>query len=380
MKSKLSWIFFVPFTVAAIFVKLAQVIMPDGALFGLSDMQLDYVCIACVAVIFLFALIFCLADRKISPYYIPHRNFAAGILGLILALLFAADGANRIYHIFGSGRIEVLDVIEAVLLALSAVVFVVLGLSHSFSNKESKRFALFNIMPALLCAVRMVRCFVGFTTISITLADVCRLVCYIFATLFFFNYAVALSLTQAKNAVKSCFIYGFPAVAALLSYAAAALISSFDVNEIFDGIDLLEISVMGLYIFAFVVELTIFVKDKDHMVVEGVDDVDYKELDEGREDMNGTGFVVTGLDDDERPDTPESSYLNTADTNDFLYQETTEDTADNAEVSSHNDIDDFITEVVNSPNDVSDQEGVGYSDRLDEIDKLIVEISEDLYG
>lgn len=380
MKSKLSWILFVPLMLAAVCAKLAQVLLPDGAVFGLTDMQLDYVMIGCVVLIFLFTLVMCLVDKKISPYYVPHRNIPAGILGLLLAVLFAGDGADRLYHIVGSGSFEILEIAEAVFLALSAIVFVVLGLSHSFKNRETKRLSLFYVMPAFLCAVRMIICFVSFTTISITLADVTRLVCYIFATLFFFNYAVALSLSQAKNAVKSCFIYGFPAVAALLAYSAHALVSGFNFDDLFENFDAVEMALMGLYILAFIFELTIFAKDKDHVIIEGVDDVDYKDLDEDREDMNEEGFVVTGVEDEERMEQPESSYLTTADTTDFLYQDTSKSAEKPAAFGEPaGDVNDYITTVVDTPDNRSDKKSSDYGDRLDEIDKLILEISEDLY-
>lgn len=371
MISKLSWILFVPFTAAAVFLKLAETILPDGAVYGLSDLQLDYVVVGCVAVIFLFALIMCLADRKISPYYQPHRNIAAGIFGILLAVVCAADGADRIYNIIGSGSIDVMEMIETVLLMLTAVVFVVLGLTHFTAKATAKGFVLFNIIPALLCAVRLVRCFIGFTTISIVLADILTLICYIFATMFFFNYAVALSLTEAKHATKSCFIFGFPAVAALLAYGVNLAYTSLNLVDIMANIAMAEILLIALYIFSFIFEMTIFVKDKEHVVIEGIDNEEYEELkDESQEDI-----VVTGLDDDERLDEP-SSYLSTADTSDFLYQETPNENDKKENNDYHGgDLDDFITEVVATEDD--DHDGSVYGDRLDEIDKLILEISGD---
>ena len=377
MISKLSWILFIPLTLAAAFCKLAQTILPDGAIFGLSDMMLDYVVIGCVALIFLFALIMCLCDRKISKYYLPHRNFGAGILGILLALVMAADGADAIYRIIGADKINVLAIIEAVMLILAAIVFVVMGLTHSFSNKNKKGFSLLYVMPALLCAVRLIRCFVEFTTISITLADVTRLFCYIFATMFFFNYAVTLSLTEAKNAVKSCFIYGFPASAALIAYATGNLYANFDTDNIMNNAHYVEIALMGLYILAFLIELTIFVKDKDHVIIEDEDDVYYKDIHDG-EISDSEDFVVTGVDDEDRAETPASSYISTADTSDFLYQEKKDDS--NRESSYYkaaiNDVNDYITVESANENDKDDRP-LSYTEQLDEIDKLILEISGD---
>ena len=380
MTSKMSWIFFVPFTAAAVFLKLAQTILPDGAILGLSDMLLDYAVLGCIAIVFLFSLLMCVIDRKIAQYYLPHRNIPAGIFGVLVAIVLAADGANRVYNLLSSGNIDVLEIIESVLLLLSAIVFIVMGLTHSFQNRDNKHFSLFNVMPALLCAIRMVRCFVGFTTISITLADIVILFCYIFSTLFFFNYAVAISLTEAKHAVKSCFIFGFPAVCALLAYGVSAAYTGFNLEDIFSNAGFAEMILFALYIFAFLIELTAFVKDRDHVIIADYDDQDYAEIDE-KADVD-ENFVVTGLDDDERVPTA-SSYLTTADTDDYLYTVSKkpegEDEADEYSKVSQSDREGYITEVIdrNEKDVVNDKEPKGYDDSLDEIDRIILSISED---
>ena len=373
MISKLSWIFFVPFAGAAAFLMLARTLMDDGAVFGLSDMMLGYAAIACVAAVFLFTLIFCLCDRKISHYYQPHRNFVAGIFGLMLAVVFAADGANRVYSLLGSGTVEVLEVIEAVLLMFSSIVFIVLGLTHSFVNRDNRHLALINVVPALLCAVRLIRVFVGFTTISITVADVPLLFCYIFATLFFFNFAVAISMTEAKHAVKSCFIYGFPAAAALLAYGAAKAYTSFDLYDIFANILIFELLITAAYILAFLAELTIFTKDRDHVRFVDIDE-DYREL--SKEDIEmGDDYVVTGVSDDDRPETS-SSYLTGTDTSGYIYTEQKRPEEPETKVMDPEDDSDYITKVVDNENDKTND--AVYNDRLDEIDKLILEISGDI--
>ena len=379
MVSKLSWIFFVPFTAAAVFLSLAKTVLPEGAVFGLSDLMLDYAVIGCALAVFLFTLIFCLFDRRISPYYLPHRNIPAGVFGLLLAVVCAADGANGVYHLFSSGAVEVLPLIESVLLMLTSVVFIVLGLTHSFRGHDNRHMSLVNVIPALLFAMRLVICFVSFTTISITLADVTLLFCYIFATLFFFNYAVAISLTEADHAVKSCFIYGFPAVTMMIAYGVGKALTEFSVTDIFSDALMAELLLAALYIVSFLTEMTIFIKDRDHVIIDG-DDGEYRELKE--EDINpGEDFVVTGLDDDERPDSAVSDYFAATGTEGFIYHDQTEE--DKTPVSSYygtSDPADYITESSASPYDHkrSDKKNSERPDRLDEIDKLILEISGDI--
>ena len=369
MKSKLSWIPFVPLFLVACFCKAAQLIFPEGTLLGLSNLQLEYFYLAAVVLIFLFTMLFCLLDKKISPYYLPHRNIPAGLIGFVLALAFAADGAMSMFHIIGSGSIDALRLIEAILLLLSAIVFVVLGLTHSLKGSEGKRFALFNVIPAILCAIRMILAFVSFTKINIRHADVANLVCYVFATMFFFNYAVALSLTKAKNAVKSCMIFGFPAVAALIPYGAIKLIFSFDTQELANNLPGAQAVLMGLYILAFLIELCAFVKDRDSVRIIDEDEAEEVKVEA---DAKKDGYVTGDV--DEAEDERESSYLHTADTSDFLYQETK--TVDTTPVSNNEkELDSYITET--SKEDAADSDRPrDYTSRLDEIDKLILEISE----
>ncbi len=372
MKFKLTWIPFIPLALVACFCKLAQGLMPEGALFGLSALTLDYIYMGLVALIFIAALILTLADRKMAPYYAPVRNIPAGILGVGLALTLAGDGADTLIRVFGAGQINVLNILNGVLSLLSAVVFVVLGFNHILNRKEGKRFVLMNAMPAILCAVRMILCFVQFTTISIRLADVSSLVCYIFATLFFFNYAVSLSLIKSKSALKNTVIFGFPAVAALLPYALYQLMFFFDTDNILSNIRPFEIFLMGLYIFAYLMEVTCFLRDKDSVrIIENEQPVEQEEVVEN--DVKAEDFITGTSAEDEADRSESSSYLTTQDTSDFLYQETPVTDDNVVTEAAERNMDGYLTKIeVETPDDRPKD----YEKRLDEIDKLILEISE----
>ena len=153
MKTKLAWIPFVPLFLAAGFLKLAQGFMPDGGLMGLSSLQLDYCYIGACVLIFLFTLLFVLLDKKIAQYYLPHKNFPAGLTGIVLSLLLAADGGFTIFQVFSSGKISVLEILGAVLSLLSAVVFIVLGLKELIFDQRDPRDLLRRQDDPQLCAV-----------------------------------------------------------------------------------------------------------------------------------------------------------------------------------------------------------------------------------
>lgn len=392
MTSKLSWIPFIPLTIAAAFFKLAQYVLPDGSILGLSDMALDYLTIGCAVAVFLGSLILCVADRRISVYYQAHRNIPAGIFALLLALICAADGANQIYLSLSAGKVEALQIVEAVLLLLASIIFIVYGMTHAFVNRDNKHFALFNLMPALLCAVRLVRCFVSFTTISIRMADVTLLFCYVFATLFFFNLAVTISLTEAKHAVKSCFIFGFPAATMLIAYSIHAFASSFNADDLLSNAVMAELMLMALYIISFLLEMTIFIKDRDQVTIKTGEEADDIEIEE--EDINDANYVLRGTQQDDS-DEPEDAYgyLRSADISDYLIDVVEKPDAAEQEQIDQSDATGYImavekpdktldTPVVELQEEVASEETADAdytSTRLDEIDKLILELSEDYH-
>ena len=370
MKSKLSWIPFVPLALLGCFLKIGQGLLPEGSILGLSNLALEYLYLGCVALIFVFAVIFTAVDKKIAAYYLPRRNIFAGIVGLVLALLLAADGANELFRNFSSGKVDVLGVVGAVLALLSAIVFIVLGLNYVFRRKEGKQFSLLNVIPALYFGIEMILSFVSFTTISIRLADVSRLICYVFATMFFFNYALMLSLTKAKRAVKNCFVFGLPAVAVMLPYGAYHLAFSFNSESIMDNVRPLELLMLGLFVLCVLIEISVHVKSEEEL--EFVTD-DIPEIDISKEKVEGFIASNQGEDDNDTEQEQDTSVLESRDTEDFLYQEQNrEDEEEEDSEEKKAEAANFLTEVYE---DDEDDRPKDYESRLDEIDKLILEIN-----
>ncbi|MBQ6412141.1 MAG: hypothetical protein IJI19_01510 [Ruminococcus sp.] len=370
MKSKLSWIPFVPLALLGCFLKIGQGLLPEGSILGLSNLALEYLYLGCVALIFVFAVIFTAVDKKIAAYYLPRRNIFAGIVGLLLALLLAADGANAIFRNFSSGKVDVLGVVGAVLALLSAIVFIVLGLSYVFRRKEGKQFSLLNVIPALYFGIEMILSFVSFTTMSIRLADVSRLICYVFATMFFFNYALMLSLTKAKRAVKNCFVFGLPAVAVMLPYGAYHLAFSFNSESMMDNVRPLELLMLGLFVLCVLIEISVHVKREEEL--EFVTD-DIPKIDVSKEKVEGFIASNQGEDENDTEQEQDTSVLESRDTEDFLYQEQEreEEEEENSEEKKA-EAANFLTEVYE---DDEDDRPKDYESRLDEIDKLILEIN-----
>ena len=291
MTSKLSFITFIPFTLLAVAARVASLFFLDenGLFMGLNALTLSYVSIACALFILLFAVIFCLVDKKTASVYVIKRNIPAALFGILLAVALACDGANRAFVALRSATFSALEITEIILTILCAVVFVVLGLNHFVGNGGVKGISVFYLVPALWSAFRLVVCFLDFTTVSVMVSDVSILACYIFSTLFLFNYAMIIALMKGKSPVRSAFIYGMPAVTMLLSYSVYEICGLFRYGTasftLFDSLPVFELALLALYIISFIIEMSIFVKKKDEIELldeekeEAYEDVDDPDAD-----------------------------------------------------------------------------------------------------
>ncbi len=432
MTCKLSWITFIPFTLLAVASKVIQLFYLDenGLFMGLNSLTLSYVAIACALIVLLFGAIFSFTDKKTAPVYIIKQNAPAGIFGLLLSVALACDGANRAFMAFKSATYNFIEITDISLTVLCAVVFVVLSLNHFVGNGGVKGISVFYLIPAIWSAFRLVSCFLDFTTISIMVADVTILACYIFATLFLFNYAMIIALMEGKSPVRSAFIYGMPAVTILLSYGVYEIINTLRYTSstfsFFESIEIFELALMGLYFLAFIVEMSVFVKKKDEIeilgediedvyedVYEDVDDPDAdiinalgnsitngNRLDEAVEGVPRSGFNSDHLaiDDEVFIEVAQASMnsfnndKNDMDMRSFIYGTAPSDDDYVMPVKLNTEDEENEEEVIDESDDVfiTDEDGTYFEEdeekeikeevideKLDRIDKLILEITED---
>ncbi|MBQ8057240.1 MAG: hypothetical protein IJ275_02765 [Ruminococcus sp.] len=420
MTSKLSWIAFVPFTLAALAIKVIQLFFlgPDGTFYGFNSLMLSYLAIACAVIVMLFAVIFCLIDKKTAQVYMINRNPVAGITGLLLAVSMACEGANRAFYAFrsmGAGFFEIADI---VLTIICAIVFVVLGLNHFVGNGGVKGLAVFYLVPALWSAFRLVKCFLAFTTVSIAVTDVTILACYIFTTMFLFNYAMIVALMKGKSPVRAAFIYGLPAVTVLLSHSIYEMVYTYwyaGVNfNLFNHLDSIELLLLAVYILAFVIEMSAKVRRNDEIEIIEDADYEYGEIDDPDAD------IVDALSNSKKygnkPDETVRKVLREGNNEDFLAEDdqvfievAQASMSETDDYDSDVDVSDFIYGQAPSEDDlvmpIADNEGVDYESQkedaehyitkgdstydedddtnasggfsMDRIDQLILEISED---
>lgn len=420
MTSKLSWIAFVPFTLAALAIKVIQLFFlgPDGTFYGFNSLMLSYLAIACAVIVMLFAVIFCLIDKKTAQVYMINRNPVAGITGLLLAVSMACEGANRAFYAFRSMGADFFEIADIVLTIICAIVFVVLGLNHFVGNGGVKGLAVFYLVPALWSAFRLVKCFLAFTTVSIAVTDVTILACYIFTTMFLFNYAMIVALMKGKSPVRAAFIYGLPAVTVLLSHSIYEMVYIYwyaGVNfNLFNHLDSIELLLLAVYILAFVIEMSAKVRRNDEIEIIEDADYEYGEIDDPDAD------IVDALSNSKKygnkPDETVRKVLREGNNEDFLAEDdqvfievAQASMSETDDYDSDVDVSDFIYGQAPSEDDlvmpIADNEGVDYESQkedaehyitkadstydedddtnasggfsMDRIDQLILEISED---
>lgn len=417
MTSRLSWIAFVPFALLAFATKVVQMMFldADGMFMGLSNLQLSYIAIGCSLFVFIIAIVFAIIDKKTAPVYLLNRNLVSGLLGFVMAVLLACDGANRAYSVFRTMDLSIFNIADVLLTILCAVVFVVLGLNHFVGNGGVRGLAVFYLIPTLWSALRLISCFLKFTTVSITITDVTILACYIFATLFLFNYAMIVSVMKGRSPVKSAFIYGLPAVIVLLSYGMYEMYGALKATNFlfFSNIEIFELLVLGMYILTFVIELTFNVRTKDEIeyITDG-DGEEYDELDDPDSDImdalsnsitNGNSpdkpvAVNTDLYTEDHLSIDDQVFIDVAqnsmnsdydsdddvDTSDFIYGAIPNDDEVIMPIDQTDDYTVDLNSAESADGYISNEEGA-YSDEeveeenletdMDRIDKLILEIS-----
>ena len=425
MTSKLSWITFIPLTLAALGIKIVQLFFlePSGTFFGFNSLMLSYLAIACAVVTMLFAVIFCMIDKKIAQVYVINKNVFAGITGLLLAVSMACEGANRAFYAFRSFGADFFEITDIVLTIVTAIVFVVLGLNHFVGNGGVKGLSVFYLIPALWSAFRLVKCFLSYTTVSITVTDVTILACYIFATLFLFNYATIVAIMKGKSPVRAAFIYGMPAVITLLSYSVYQIVYTYYyLNRnfnLFTDLNSIELFLLSIYILAFIVEMSAKVRCKDEIEIieevnsdqeyEGISDPDSDIVDTlsnsikygNKPDETVRKVLKEGAKEDFLAEDDQvfievaqasmnetDNYVSEEELSDFIYGQAPQDddlvmpTADNAGdqyEAQQEDAEYYITKA-DSTYDTEEEEEKPHEFSMDRIDQLILEISEDEFN
>lgn len=268
MKIKLSWIFFIPVFIAAAVLRIAQpVFQSQGqSTFGLTGVSVAYASAVLAAALLVICGALSLVDKKTSGIYISGKNPVSGILSFLTAVVLSADCATAVINCLSTGDFQVLAVIDILLLVVAAVAFIVIGAGFLKGKNYTMGMSVLILMPAVWCCVRTFKTFWGYTTYSVTSIDMTDLIAYILLTFYFFFMASVLAVMSGKNPVKSCFVYGLPAMVMLFGYCLSKItyvvLGMSEIKSFFD-VEFLEFLLFGLLILSNLVTLTRKAKTKE---------------------------------------------------------------------------------------------------------------------
>lgn len=369
IKSKLSWILFIPVTVFAVVIKVLQTL---GFSFPVEDYMVSYFITALILAMFLINIIFIAVDRKASPVYILRRNIPAAVFALLSAIFITSNSVLTVIDQIQLSQYSAVSLLSAVAGVLSAVVLVVVSIAHfQGANLSPSTGGYLLVLPIWACLMLITE-FLDIRTVSVVTVDPAKLFSLVFIMIFLFEISMLLTTVEGKNPVKSCFLYGFPMIAFSLTYGVKEIIDIF-VNG-FDYIEsssAFELICLSLYALSFITEISRFCKTKDEQIVE-YDDPDAKEptTDFGIDDAD---LVVSSDDNDGDDDDDDGYYSSVAkDMGDFITS-SNEKASHYAQDGGNTEYDTADKEAVAKPevNEVTDEQ----QQRLGEIDELIAQIN-----
>lgn len=366
MKSKLSWIPFIPVVFAAVFLRIYQVLFIDsGVDKGFLDSGLvSIIFVGSIVALFVILAIFCFADKKTAPEYDIGRNIFAGFFAILTGALLLTDAVLLVMQMISAGLFDWISGIDVLLSLAGGAMIFVMGISSLTGYNRAKHMPFLMLLPTVWCCGRLVLTFASYTAISPAAKDMSDLVYMVFATLFLFNVSMVYIKLKGKNPVKACFLYGLPAVVVIFAYAGAlfaSLIQSGQGVDFFANIRVFEFLSFALYILFFLLELTAGAKGKQKEDALAVDTAPQKEQQLHVSHENARQSLKSGQAAD--PETARAEAIMAK-----------VEEADRKK----NDLVDYVGYY---NRDVQDQtkkdDGLSdYASKLDDIDRLILELSE----
>lgn len=294
MKAIINWIFLIPVLVFSVGIELYLTLNPSGAqsFFGMDANGISEIII--IAIVSLFALTFVLSllDRKTSPVHILRHNYPAGISAVAAAFALAGDTASSVAEAMRGSGLAAMDIIVVVASALAAIALLLVGINHCTASNTKNTVALLYLAVPLWCAVHLLSRFMSHTAQPVAMSDTMDLVMYVFLAVFFMYSMMVVSMINGKNPVKAAIFWGAPAIVATFVYTTSLLggILNNETVSLFDYLQVITYGFLGLYVLAFVSELSFMSGTKDEIRVmenaEETPDDEYIEVTEASDDTS----------------------------------------------------------------------------------------------
>lgn len=271
MKAIINWIVLIPVLVLSISVELFAALNPEGAqsFFGMDVNGITEIVI--IAVVALFAVFYLLSlfDRKTSPVHSLRHNYPAGICCVIAAFSLIGGTAANVAEAVRANGLSAIEIIVTLASALAAVALLLVGINHCTASNTKNATALFYLSVPVWCAVHLISRFMTHTAEPVAMADTLDLVMYVFLAVFFMYAMMVVSLVNGNNPVKAAVYWGAPASVASLVYAISVVGSTINTEgaSVFDYLEAVTCASIGLYILAFVAELSFMSKTVEQQYV-----------------------------------------------------------------------------------------------------------------
>lgn len=326
MKVKFSVIPFIPAVLAMLALRVMSVVGVDanGKFLGMDRMALSYIVIGIALALFLVCIVINIFDRKTAPVYPVKKNFAAGALAILSGIAVIASSCVSLLEITTDSEYFMMGVISAVFSIPAGFALMIMSKVHFTGKSTVSGASILYVFPALWGCTELVFEFLNATKVSISATDLTGLFCFIFITLYYFSHSMVVSRIKGRNPVKSCFIYGLPAVALTISHGVYMIVTT-----LHEGISYLPIVnavsfiVLGCYALSFIIEMTFNSYTKDQLE------------------------VVESLPEGEKMEEEEEKYVDTKGYDDLVFSNSASSTDPNVDpsddyYSSAKGLDDFI--------------------------------------
>lgn len=289
MRSIVKWIIYVPVCLLSLLLIFFSCLAPESVqtMLGVDANSVARIVTFATVGVFVLFVLFSIFDRSTSPVHLLKKNYFCGITGVLSAFSMAAIVALDASSMFRTGEVGVMSILTIIFTVLAAVAMLFMGLNHFTGTNSPRAIAILYLSLPLWSAVHLVSRFLDHTASPVAAADTLDLVMFVSLALSSLYFVMVQSQITAKNAVKSAVVFGAPTVIATLAFAitryfATASLAS---SDVLSYIPALCYTLLGLYAFGFVAELSFSSKTVDEqMIVERVEIDDDEEYDEASTD------------------------------------------------------------------------------------------------
>lgn len=305
MKIKASWIAFIPIMVGTLFLHFYYTFFIGGGeitqkLFGdyyllINEKTEPQMIVVLCAIMFGFALLFYIIDRKTAPGCELKSGFLNGVFLILAALLLGVDSSVSIMNAISGETSSAFSLFQGLLGIITALIFAIVGMGSLISFNIAKKIRIFMLIPTAWAVVGMLNSFVSHRqeAPSFSFFDTFA---WVFLALFLFYSSMVLCGIEIKNPVKSSFLFGFPAILFITAYSVTSIKQSMDELGSFEltaVIPQLALAALGLFALSYLGGLSGSMKRKT------ADGTDFED------EVEGEWRVV---DEDEEEDVPEAAF------------------------------------------------------------------------